>query len=212
MPLGEAQSSASAKAPLSADGREKGAAPGQSPRYGRYLLIVMVVIAALLLSGWWPKHRVNEQVQAKANQQKAALPIVEVVTASEVQKAEELTLPGTVVPAVTSHIYARTTGYLKTLNVDIGDKVRRGQLLAIIDSPDLDATVKQQHSLLQVSKAALNTARSQLSLQQATYAASTFLPNTEFRLTGRRRSTRCGQGCDGRVQSAENTECRGCCS
>jgi multidrug efflux pump subunit AcrA (membrane-fusion protein) len=162
-------SSASAKAPLSADGREKGAAPGQSPHYGRYLLVAAVVIAGLLLLGWWPKHKVNKRVQAKANQQKAALPIVEVVTASEVRKAEELTLPGTVVPVVTSHIYARAAGYLKTLNVDIGDKVRRGQLLAIIDSPDLDATVKQQHSLLQVSKAALNTARSQLSLQQATY-------------------------------------------
>ena len=123
----------------------------------------------LLLLGWWPKHKVNEQVQAKADQQKAALPIVEVVTASEVQKTEELTLPGTVVPVVTSHIYARATGYLKALNVDIGDKVRRGQLLAVIDSPDLDATVQQQHSLLQVSRAALNTARSQLSLQQATY-------------------------------------------
>jgi multidrug efflux pump subunit AcrA (membrane-fusion protein) len=162
-------SSAPAKAPLSADGREKGATPGQSPRYGRYLIIAVVVIAGLLLLGWWPKHKVNERVQAKADQQKAALPIVEVVTASEVQKTEELTLPGTVVPAVTSHIYARTTGYLKTLNVDIGDKVRRGQLLAVIDSPDLDATVQQQHSLLQVSRAALNTARSQLSLQQATY-------------------------------------------
>ena len=162
-------SSAPAKAPLSADGREKGVAPGQSPRYGRYLIIAVVVIAGLLLLGWWPKHKVNEQVQAKADQQKAALPIVEVVTASEVQKAEELTLPGTVVPVVTSHIYARATGYLKALKVDIGDKVRRGQLLAIIDSPDLDATVQQQHSLLQVSRAALNTARSQLSLQQATY-------------------------------------------
>jgi multidrug efflux pump subunit AcrA (membrane-fusion protein) len=53
--------------------------------------------------------------------------------------------------------------------VDIGDRVRHGQLLAVIESPDLDATVRQQQSLLQASKAALNTARSQLALQQATY-------------------------------------------
>ncbi len=155
--------------PLSADGSEKGSASGQRPRYGRYLLVAVVVIAGLLLLGWWPKHKLNEQVQAKANQQKAALPIVEVVTASEVPKTQELTLPGTVVPVSTTHIYARATGYLKTLNVDIGDRVRRGQLLAVIESPDLDATVEQQRSLLQVSKAALNTARSQLALQQATY-------------------------------------------
>jgi multidrug efflux pump subunit AcrA (membrane-fusion protein) len=155
--------------PLSADGREKGSASGQRPRYGRYLLVAVAVIAGLLLLGWWPKHKLNEQVQAKANQEKAALPIVEVVTASEVPKTEELTLPGTVVPVSTNHIYARATGYLKTLNADIGDRVRRGQLLAVIESPDLDATVEQQRSLLQVSKAALNTARSQLALQQATY-------------------------------------------
>ena len=134
------------------------------------LLIAVVVIAGLLLLGWWPKHKLNEQVQAKTNQQKTAPPIVEVVTASEVRQAEELTLPGTTSStATTTHIYARATGYLKTLHVDIGDRVRRGQLLAIIESPDLDATVKQQQSLLQVSKAALNTARSQLALQQATY-------------------------------------------
>jgi multidrug efflux pump subunit AcrA (membrane-fusion protein) len=156
-------------ASMPVDDKEKSSASGQSPRYARYLVIAVVVVAALLLLGWWPKHTLNKQVQAKANQQKAALPIVEVVTASEVQQAEELTLPGTVVPVSTTHIYARATGYLKTLNADIGDRVRRGQVLAIIESPELDATVQQQRSLLQVSKAGLNTARSQLALQQATY-------------------------------------------
>jgi multidrug efflux pump subunit AcrA (membrane-fusion protein) len=155
--------------PLSADDREKGLASGQRPHYARYLLVAVVIIAGLLLVGWWPKYKRNEQVQAKANQQKAALPIVEVVIASEVPRTQELTLPGTVVPVSTTHIYARATGYLKTLNADIGDRVRSGQLLAVIESPDLDATVKQQQSLLQVSKAAHNTARSQLALQQATY-------------------------------------------
>ena len=142
---------------------------GQRPPYARYLLVAMVVIAGLLLVGWWPKHKSNEQVQAKANQQKTALPIVEVVSASEVPKTEELTLPGTVVPVSTTHVYSRAAGYVKTLNVDIGDKVHRGQLLAVIEAPDLDATVQQQRSLLQISKSALNTARSQLALQQATY-------------------------------------------
>ena len=141
----------------------------QRPRYGRNLLIAIVIIAVLLLAGWWPKHKTNEQVQAKANQQKITLPIVEVVTAAEVPKVEELTLPGTVVPVSTTHIYARSSGYLKSLKADIGDSVHSGQLLAVIDAPDLDATVQQQRSLLQISKSALNTARSQLALQQATY-------------------------------------------
>ena len=154
---------------LPADGREKGSGSSQRPRYGRYLVVAVVVIVVLLLLGWWPKRKANQQVEAKANQQKAALPIVEVVTASAVRGTEELTLPGTVVPVSTTHIYARATGYIKVLKVDIGDTVRRGQVLAIIESPDLDATVQQQRSVLQVSKTDLNTARSQLALQQATY-------------------------------------------
>ena len=152
-----------------ANGIEKGSASSERPHYGRYLLIAVVVIAGLFFLGWWPKRKLNEQVQAKANQQKAALAIVEVVTASEVPNTEELTLPGTVVPVLVAHIYSRAAGYLKTLNVDIGDRVHRGQLLAVIEAPDLDATVQQQRSLLQISKSALNTARSQLALQQATY-------------------------------------------
>jgi multidrug efflux pump subunit AcrA (membrane-fusion protein) len=144
-------------------------ASGQRSHYVRYLIIALVAIAGLFLLGWWPKRVLNKEVQARADEHKAALPIVQVVTASEVRQAQELTLPGTVVPVSTTHIYAQATGYLKTLNADIGDRVRRGQLLAIIASPDLDATIQQQRSLLQVSKAALSSARSQLALQQATY-------------------------------------------
>jgi multidrug efflux pump subunit AcrA (membrane-fusion protein) len=154
---------------LPTDGGEKNSASIERPRYGRYLLVAVIVIAALFLVGWWPKHLLSKQVEAKANEQKAALLIVEVTTASEVRQAEELTLPGTVVPVSTTHIYARATGYLKSLNADIGDKVRRGQLLAVIESPELDATVQQQRSLLHASNAALDSARSQLALQQATY-------------------------------------------
>jgi multidrug efflux pump subunit AcrA (membrane-fusion protein) len=119
--------------------------------------------------GWLPRQKQNNEVRARAIQQKQALPIVQVVTARQASAAEEITLPGTVVPVSTTHIYARVAGYIKAFNVDIGDTVRRGQLLAVIDAPDLDATVGQQKSLVDVSKNALNTAHSQYALQQATY-------------------------------------------
>jgi multidrug efflux pump subunit AcrA (membrane-fusion protein) len=141
----------------------------QRPRYWLYLLVVVVVVAALLSLGWLPRYSINQKVQARANQEKNALPIVQVVTAEHVPATEELTLPGTVVPVSTTHVYARSAGYVKSLNVDIGDAVHRGQLLTVIEDPDLDATVRQQRSLLQASKDALSTARSQLVLQQATY-------------------------------------------
>jgi multidrug efflux pump subunit AcrA (membrane-fusion protein) len=149
--------------------RKDTSAARHRPRYWLYLLVAVMVIAAALFLGWLPRHSINKKVQARANQQKNALPIVEVVTAEQAATTEELTLPGTVAPVSTTHIYARSNGYLKSLNVDIGDTVHRDQLLAVIEDPELDATVQQQRSLLQVSKDALSTARSQLALQQATY-------------------------------------------
>src|SRR5258708_18225508 len=132
--------------------RKDSSAALHRPRYWLYLLVAVVVIATLLFLGWLPRHSINRKVQARANQEKNALPMVQVVTAEEAATPEELTLPGTVVPVSTTHIYARSTGYLKSLNVDIGDTVHRGQLLAVIEVPELDATVQQQRSLLQVSK------------------------------------------------------------
>jgi multidrug efflux pump subunit AcrA (membrane-fusion protein) len=54
-----------------------------------------------------------------------------------------LTLPGTVTPATVAHVYARAAGYVKKRYVDLEDKVHRGQLLALISAPDLDAIVLQ---------------------------------------------------------------------
>jgi hypothetical protein len=53
------------------------------PRYWLYLPVAVVVIAALLFLGWLPRHSINKKVQARANQAKNALPIVQVVTAEE---------------------------------------------------------------------------------------------------------------------------------
>jgi multidrug efflux pump subunit AcrA (membrane-fusion protein) len=134
-----------------------------------YLVIAILVVGAALYLGWLPRQKQNKEVQARAIRQTQALPIVQVVTARQASSTEEITLPGTVVPVSTTHVYARAAGYIKALTVDIGDTVHRGQLLAVIDAPDLDATVSQQKSLVEVSKNALNTAHSQHALQQATY-------------------------------------------
>lgn len=151
------------------DRNDSTAAQSRRLHYWRYLFVAIVAIVALWSAGWLPRYLRHKQVQARANQQKNALPTVEVVTVEKASTPQELTLPGTVVPVSTTHIYARSVGYVKSLNVNIGDAVRRGQLLAVIEVPELDATVRQQRSLLQVSKDALSAARSQLALQQATY-------------------------------------------
>ena len=68
-----------------------------------------------------------------------------------------------------AHLCARP-GYLKARYVDLGDTVQKGQLLAVISAPDLDASVGQAAAALQQSKDNVLTAQSTLRLQQATYA------------------------------------------
>ena len=146
--------------------------PATTPRRSHvwlYLGIALVVVIILLLVGVLPRRETTRAINAQVEQETNALPIVEVMTVNQGSAAQQLTLPGTVTPRDAAHIYARAAGYLKARYVDLGDKVHRGQLLAVISAPDLDATVLQQQSFVQQSKDALNKARSQQALEQVTY-------------------------------------------
>jgi multidrug efflux pump subunit AcrA (membrane-fusion protein) len=131
-------------------------------------MVVMALVLALLL-GWLPHYNRNKEVNARAQQQKNALPIVEVQTVRSASSEQELTLPGTVTPLRSAHIYARVSGYLKARYVDLGDTVRKGQLLGIISAPDVDASAAQAAAAVQQSRDNVLTTQSNLQLQQATY-------------------------------------------
>ena len=152
---------------MSADGATHGEAHG---RRMLWILTAVVVLALALLLGLLPHYKRNKEVNATAQQQKNALPIVEVQTVHIASSEQELTLPGTVTPLRSAHIYARASGYLKARYVDLGDTVHKGQLLAVISAPDLDASVAQQQAVVQQSKDNVLTAQSTLRLQQATYS------------------------------------------
>ena len=90
-----------------------------------------------------------------------AVPAVAVVAATKGAPQEEIVLPGTMQAFSDAPIYARTTGYLKKWYVDIGAHVRAGQLLADIDTPDLDQQLQQ-------ARADLATAQANARLAQTT--------------------------------------------
>jgi multidrug efflux pump subunit AcrA (membrane-fusion protein) len=105
------------------------------PKQGRrivWILLVVATVALALLLGWLPHYNRNKEVNARAQQQKSALPIVEVQTVRDASSEQKLSLPGTVTPLRSAHIYAQASGYLKARYVDLGDAVRKGQLLGII--------------------------------------------------------------------------------
>jgi multidrug efflux pump subunit AcrA (membrane-fusion protein) len=141
-------------------------------RPGRRLLWILIVVAVLalaLLVGWLPHQKRNKEVAAKAKQQQNSVPVVEVQIVHGASAEQELTLPGTVTPLKSAHIYARASGFLKARYVDLGDTVHKGQLLGLISAPDLDTVVSQQTAMLQQSKDGVLTAQAALRLQQATY-------------------------------------------
>src|SRR5712664_3528809 len=123
------------------------------------LTIALIVVATLLVSGIWSRVKARNTLNQETA--RAALPSVSVVSPKQTAPAEEIILPGNVEPYISSPIYSRTNGYLKKWYVDIGARVKQGQLLAVIDTPEVDQQLQQ-------SLSNLNTAKANLALAQIT--------------------------------------------
>jgi len=120
------------------------------------LVIAVVVVGSLLVSGI--RSRVKARTKLSAETKQVALTAVSTVTPTQTAPTEEIVLPGNVQPFITSPIYARTNGYLKKWYFDIGAHVKQGQLLAVIESPEVDQQLQQARSNLLTAKANLELA------------------------------------------------------
>ena len=120
------------------------------------LAIALIVTAALLVSGIWSRVRARATLDAETA--RVAVIAVSVVSPKQSAPAEEIILPGNVQPFITSPIYSRTNGYLKKWYFDIGAHVKQGQLLAVVDTPEVDQQLQQSLSNLNTAKANLTLA------------------------------------------------------
>src|SRR6202521_1163567 len=120
------------------------------------LAIALIAVAALLVSGILS--RVRARTTLKAETAQVALTAVSVVTPKQTAPADEIILPGNVQPFITSPIYSRTNGYLKKWYFDIGARVKQGQLLAVIETPEVDQQLQQARSNLLTAQANLELA------------------------------------------------------
>jgi RND family efflux transporter MFP subunit len=120
------------------------------------LLIALIVLSALLISGIWSRVRARAVLNTETAQ--AALPAVSVVSPKRTTPADEVILPGNVQPYISSPIYARTNGYLRKWYFDIGARVKKGQLLAVIETPEVDQQLQQARSNLLTAQANLELA------------------------------------------------------
>jgi len=130
---------------------------GKHSRKSRLVLaIAVIVVLAVLGSGIWSRVRARTTLNAETAQ--AALPAVSVVPPKQTVPTDEIILPGNVQPFITSPIYARTNGYLKKWYFDIGAHVKQGQLLAVIETPEVDQQLQQARSNLLTAQANLELA------------------------------------------------------
>lgn len=112
-----------------------------SRKIRRYSLVGLA--AALILAAWGEFSRITARNALARETNRNAVATVVTVTASHNGAAEELVLPGTVQAFVEAPIYARTSGYLQAWYTDIGTQVKKGQLLAQIETPEVDQQLTQ---------------------------------------------------------------------
>ena len=120
------------------------------------VLLILVVLAAV---GILRRIHAGDVLAARTNSM--AAPTVSVATAKASAPVETLILPGNVTAFTDSPIYARTDGYLDHWYFDIGARVKKGALLAVISTPELDRQVSQAESDLATAEATANNARIQ---------------------------------------------------
>lgn len=123
------------------------------------VVVIAVVIGGAFAFGYFRQRKAHGDVPPLSTEIKA--PRVEVIKASELKSDRALSLPGTVRPLEQTQIFARVTGYVRAWKVDLGDKVTAGQVLAEIETPDLDAQLSQARAQLAVAKAAVTQASAQ---------------------------------------------------
>jgi RND family efflux transporter MFP subunit len=127
----------------------------------RWFLILFVIFA--ILGIYAVSQRATEHKALAQQTERMAVPYVSVIRATPINSDSEMVLPGSLKPYVESPIYARTNGYLKAWYKDIGSHVTKGEILAEIDTPEIDQQLAQ-------ARADLVTAQANLSLSSLTAA------------------------------------------
>ena len=127
-------------------------------KLSRILLIaVPVAVAVVFFAGILPRIRAAAELQSRASA--ASRPVVNVVLAAKSSSPAQAIFPAAIQALQDTPIYARTTGYIAKWTADIGDRVKAGEVMAVIDGPDLDQELNQARAALEQSKANNELAR-----------------------------------------------------
>ncbi|AXC12604.1 putative Co/Zn/Cd efflux system membrane fusion protein [Acidisarcina polymorpha] len=148
---------------------------GESSSVAIRIIGAIILLVILVAVGIFPRIARHREALAAVNESATIHPIVTLAHAVKGEPSSELLLPGNIQPLYSANLFARTDGYIERRNVDIGSKVKTGEVLAIISSPEIDqqllqarATVVQSEASLLQARAALEQAKANAELARLT--------------------------------------------
>jgi RND family efflux transporter MFP subunit len=137
---------------------------------GRLLAFVAFLLLTTGISlGASRRHLEQRQLTATAEEMRHFAPAVLVAPVEASPAVISVSLPGTTAAFAAANIYARATGYISKRNVDIGDHVKQGEMLAELAVPELDEQISQNEATLEQLKATVQQAQANATLAQATW-------------------------------------------
>jgi RND family efflux transporter MFP subunit len=143
--------------------------PGTGARLRRGAIICAAVLGLAFIAVSVDRFIKARSVARATAEAMNAPPVVEVVVAQPLQGAQGLALPGQTAAWHASTIYARVNGYVARWFVDIGDRVKAGQLLALLETPDLDAQLAAAQAQLRAGQAQVLVRQAEARLSLTTY-------------------------------------------
>ena len=142
-------------------------------------VVAVGALAALLATGFIPRQRNERELAADAESAGNAAVLVNVTRPKRAESSVSVSLPRTLRPWQEVSIFARTTGYLKSYKVDISNEVQVGQVMAEIDTPEVNEELAQAKAAVLQTKAAVNKAIADRDLAKTTLARMEALKETQ---------------------------------
>ena len=150
---------------------EHGPPPRGASRVGRRLLGLgaLLILCGAVGYGAWRHYQLHTEVMATAEQARDFVPSVLTSPVRASAPTMSVIWPATTQAFAVAEIYARATGYIDKRNVDIGDRVKQGELLVELAVPELDDQISQNEATLNQLRSALDQAQANLKLAQVTW-------------------------------------------
>jgi RND family efflux transporter MFP subunit len=135
-----------------------GGPPTRGSGVTRAVMLVLIVVVVALVVIWGISSRRQANAQLSQETHDLSIPTVSVIHPKLGAPQQEIVIPGDMQPYADAPIFARTSGYLKKWYADIGANVKAGELLAEIDSPEVDQQLQQARADLSTAQANMNLA------------------------------------------------------